>query len=326
MKWDRVNIRTDRGEVVSAVAPVVVSASRATDIPAFHPQWLMNRLKAGYARWVNPFNGASQYVSFSKTRLLVFWSKNPEPLFPFLDEIERLGLNYFFHITLNDYDNENYEPGVPELARRVDSFVSLSERIGRHRVLWRFDPLIISDEVTPDELVQKVNRVGSMIHQYTSRLTVSFLSPYPKVLQRCRRKGVAFHDVSGPQSEFIMSALKQMVLSWGLELYTCAEKRDFSGLGVSRGRCIDERHVAEVFSHDNELMTFLIPQRSPDLFGSAVFRKGLRDTGQRKNCGCMQSKDIGRYNTCPHACVYCYANALSDRLRDFDQYSDLLGA
>ncbi|MFW6244383.1 MAG: DUF1848 domain-containing protein [Fibrobacterota bacterium] len=326
MQWDRVDIRTGEGEVVSAVAPVVVSASRATDIPAFHSQWLMNRLKAGYARWVNPFNGASQYVSFSRTRLLVFWSKNPEPLFPFLDEIEGMGLNYFFHITLNDYDHEKLEPNLPELARRVDSFISLSERIGRQRVLWRFDPLVISEEITPDKLIQKVNRVGSLIHQYTSRLTVSFLSLYPKVVQRSRRKAVTFHEVTDSQSQLIMAAVKQMAASWNLEFCTCAEKRDFSGLGISRGRCIDERHVAEVFSHDYELMRFLNPQWHPDLFGSDSFRKGLRDTGQRKECGCMKSKDIGRYNTCPHECVYCYANASSDRLRNFDRNCDLLGA
>ncbi|MFP4162375.1 MAG: DUF1848 domain-containing protein [Chitinispirillaceae bacterium] len=324
VQWEKEEIHTDQGQVVSAVAPVVVSASRATDIPAFYPEWMINRLRAGYARWVNPFNGVSQYISFTKTRLIVFWTKNPEPFIPFLEELETRGIHYFFHFTLNDYDKEGYEPGVPELSRRIETFIDLSRRIGKEKVLWRFDPLLLSDRVNPETLIQKVRRVGDMIHPYTSRLTVSFFSPYAKVLTRCRRKGIEFQDVTEQQGIDLISVLKQLTSCWELNFHTCGEKRDFSPLGVERGRCIDERHVAEIFADDVELMRFLNPQWDLDLFGKGEFRKGLRDSGQRKYCGCMKSKDIGRYNTCPHGCVYCYANASSYRLRIADQTRDIL--
>ena len=119
MKWTQGIISTRAGERL-AIEPEIISASRATDIPAFHARWLLNRLSEGYCLWKNPFNPSqSQYVSFKKCRLIVFWSKNPEPLLPHLRRIEDMGLQFCFHFTINDYIAENLEPGLPPLARRI---------------------------------------------------------------------------------------------------------------------------------------------------------------------------------------------------------------
>lgn len=116
------------------MAPYVISASRATDIPAFHVRWLLERLRAGYCLWRNPFNtGQGQYVSFERCRLLVFWSKNPLPLLPHLSEIEDYGFKYYFQFTLNNYEAEGLEPGLPPLEQRLETFCRLSERLGRQR-------------------------------------------------------------------------------------------------------------------------------------------------------------------------------------------------
>ncbi|NTU73999.1 DUF1848 domain-containing protein, partial [Candidatus Roizmanbacteria bacterium] len=136
--WDKTKISLHSGERVDAIAPVIVSASRATDIPAFFSPWFINRLKAGYMRWTNPFNANQvQYVSFQKTRAIVFWSKNPQPLLRYLHEIDEKRINYYFQFTLNDYEKEGLEPNVGPLLKRVETFKALVEKVGKKRVIWR---------------------------------------------------------------------------------------------------------------------------------------------------------------------------------------------
>ena len=112
---DNVRIKTDSGERVDALAPVIVSASRSTDIPAFYARWFFNRLKRGYCVWYNPFNQKPSYVSFAKCKVIVFWTKNPAPIIPFLPELDRRGIHYYFQVTLNDYVREGLEPNVPSI-------------------------------------------------------------------------------------------------------------------------------------------------------------------------------------------------------------------
>ena len=124
--------------------PVILSASRETDIPAFYSDWLVSRLREGWCEWKNMYNGSIREVSFDRTRLIVFWSKNPKPLLERLDEVEALGFRqYYFQFTLNDYVREELEPNVPPVAERINTFKRLADRIGKERVIWRFDPLML---------------------------------------------------------------------------------------------------------------------------------------------------------------------------------------
>ena len=148
--WDKEEVIIGDGTKVSAQMPVIVSASRSTDIPAFYADWFMERLKAGYVKWFNPFNGVPLYVGFRKTRLVVFWSKNPVPMLTHLDALDEICPNYYFQFTLNDYDTERIEPNVPPVAARIETFRKLSERLGRDRVVWRFDPLILTGATGSD--------------------------------------------------------------------------------------------------------------------------------------------------------------------------------
>ncbi len=150
LKWNTTEIQTDEGQTVRAKTPVIISASRSTDIPAFFSRWFMNRLRRGYIRWVNPFNRASEYVSFQEARVIVFWSKNPKPLIQYLPELDSKGINYYFQFTVNDYALENLEPHVPSLSQRIDTFRALAEMVGKKRIVWRFDPLILTDALTVD--------------------------------------------------------------------------------------------------------------------------------------------------------------------------------
>jgi len=301
-------------QTVSAIAPVIVSASRSTDIPAFYGDWFSERLKAGYVRWKSPFGGSPVIVSFQKTRLFVFWSKNPAPFFPHLDRLDRLGYSCYFLYTLNDYDDVRLEPNVPPVDERVRTFMHLSKMIGKGRVVWRFDPLILTDTITVDELLDRVKRIGDCIAPFTERLVFSFvdIEKYAKVRRNLNISGYprAREFTGGEVAEFC-EGIQRLNGRWGLTVTACADRRDLSQYGIGRGQCISYDLMATEFSHDAALMAFLCPEGQRTLDGDSPEddpSRHLKDPGQRNACRCIVSKDIGQYSTCMHLCAYCYAN------------------
>jgi len=308
--WEKVRIERDRrAGTVEGIAPVIVSASRSTDIPAFYGSWFMDRLEKGYAKWINPFNGYPQYVSFEKTRLFVFWSKNPGPFLDQLEKIREMGYSYYVLFTLNDYEKERLEPNIPSLDRRVDIFGEVSDRVGRGRLIWRFDPLILSDSLTPERLLERIEHVGEAIHKKTRRLIISFvdIEKYARVKKNLMNSPCPdARQFSHSEMERLAAGLQDLNRRWGLDISTCGEKTDLSHFGIRRGQCIGYDYITEEFDHDEELMGFLRP--GPDTDRESL-KRSLKDPGQRGQCGCIVSKDIGRYNTCMHLCSYCYANA-----------------
>ena len=145
---DKIQIINDFGDKVEAQLPVRISASRSTDIPAFYSKWLINRIKKGHIVWYNPFNQQPLYVSFKNCKVIVFWTKNPKPLIPYLKDLDGLGIHYYFQYTLNNYEKESFEPKLPSLKNRINTFKELSNLIGKEKVIWRFDPIILTPELT----------------------------------------------------------------------------------------------------------------------------------------------------------------------------------
>lgn len=136
MQWPKTTVQTSQGPR-DAIAPLVISVSRATDIPAFHAKWLNNRVQVGYCLWENAFNAKQQqYIAFEQCKVVVFWSKNPQPLMQYLPELDKRGFQYYFQFTLNDYEKEGLEPRLPELSKRIATFQELANTIGKHRVIW----------------------------------------------------------------------------------------------------------------------------------------------------------------------------------------------
>ena len=325
---EKVKIIRDTGEVVEGVAPVIISASRSTDIPAFFARWFINRLAKGYCVWYNPFNQQPMYISFKNTKAVVFWTKNPEPLIKYLPELDARGIHYYFQYTLNDYEAEGFEPNVASLNQRIETFKKLSDLIGKEKVIWRFDPLILSDQLTPRKLLQKIFHIGNRLKGYTDKLVFSFVDvrAYRKV-QNNMVKETSLYDKDNVTSAEPDGALREELVlglsklrdhwkseGWEIELATCGEDVDLEKYNISHNRCIDGELMERIFPDDQELICYLrtgkLPE--PDLFGGNLEippkTKNLKDKGQRKACGCMISKDIGMYNTCRHFCVYCYAN------------------
>ena len=274
------------------------------------------RLKAGYVKWFNPFNGVPLYVGFKKMRCIVFWSKNPRPMLAHLDALDAICPNYYFQFTLNDYDAERIEPRVPPLDERVETFKQLSERVGKDRVVWRFDPLILTDKLSVSDILAKVERLGDQVSQYTSRLVFSFIdiNAYKKVGGNLKKGGVNAREFTPDEMCAVAQRIGELAKGWGVTAATCGEIKDLDQYGVEHNRCIDDRLMVKCFSHDAELMKFIGAKFVPGdpLFGiEDKWEPGphKKDSGQRLACGCIMSKDIGAYNTCPHLCHYCYANA-----------------
>jgi hypothetical protein len=318
-KWERVPVRTASGPV-AAIAPVIISASRATDLPAFHGEWFADRLVAGHCTWCNPFNARQrQLVSFARTRVVVFWSKNPAPLERHLGLLDERGINYLFTFTVNDYEREGLEPGVPPLAERLATFRRLSERLGSERVVWRFDPIVLGGALTPARILEKIERIGEALYRHTRTLVVSFadITRYPHVAARLKRSGKAHFGEPAPDAVLAIAAgLARLKSSWGLEIATCAEQVDLSAHGIAHSRCIDDRLMARAFSHDAALMAFLARGAAPPLAAAPAAANPLKDAGQRAACGCIVSKDIGWYDSCHHRCAYCYANTTLRQVDD----------
>jgi DNA repair photolyase len=292
--------------------PVIISASRSTDIPAFYPDWFIDRLKEGYLKWTNPFNSTPSYISFQKTRLVVFWSKNPFPLLKHLPFIkEKIG-NYYFQYTLNDYEQEGLEPHVPSLQSRIETFINLSEKVGKEKVIWRFDPLLLTDRIGTNELLRKIERIGDQLNNYTGKLVFSFadIEIYRKVQQNLARNAIKYREFDKPSMIEIARGIQSLNQKWNLEIASCAESIDLAEFGIHHNKCIDDDLIIKLFSSDQLLMDFLGVRISDH--GEIIKYRNIKDKGQREFCGCIWSKDIGAYNTCPYLCTYCYANGTKE--------------
>lgn len=332
--WRRLPVELENGDAIEGVAPVIISASRSTDIPAFYPEWFVERLARGYVTWINPFSGRPSSVSFARTRAIVFWSKNPRPMLRRLPDLNALMPNYYFLYTLNDYVREGWEPAVPGLDERIDTFHALSSRIGPGRVVWRFDPLVLSGALGTGELIARIAAMASELEGATRTLVVSFvdIERYPKVKRNLARAGASCRQPSEAEKRELAAALGAIGARHGMTVATCAEEMDLSAHGIVHSRCIDDVLLRREFGHDAELMAFLGDVDSGDRRDAGSIRKHpLKDKGQRARCGCIVSKDIGRYDTCPHLCVYCYANSspqavARNRAQMGDGYPAILGA
>ena len=326
--WDKEILPRENGELVQMQVPEIVSASRSTDIPAFYADWFFHRLKVGYSAWTNPFNGVKSYVSYQNTRFIVFWSKNPQPLLNHLDDLKERNIGCYIQYTLNDYERDRLEQGVLPIGQRIDTFKRLVDKLGIGHVIWRFDPLVLTDDIGMDTLLSKIESIGDQLQGYTEKLVFSYadILGYRKVRANLEKIRIPYHEWTEPQMLEFAGRLAEMNKKWGYTLATCGEEVDLQQFGIERNHCIDYDLIVRLAHDDERLMDFIgamIKKRGHDLFGepeplpaSAILLPGdryaMKDSGQRDACGCLRSKDIGEYNTCPHRCEYCYANTSKD--------------
>lgn len=294
-RYNKEFIITKEGTTVEADCPVIISASRVCDIPAFCGDWLLKQFENGYTIWINPFNRKKHYISFSKTRLIVFWTKNPLPFIKKLPEIEKYFKNYYFHFTLNDYTEEKLEQGLPKLNERIETFKILSDTIGKNKIIWRFDPLILTCNTDIDSLIGKIEFIGNSLYKYTDKLVLSFadIDEYKRVKNRFYKSKIDYKNFTEEEIFNIAEKLKNLNNTWNINMAACAENIDLTEFDIYPNKCIDDELIKSVFQNDKELVNYA--------------ENAKKDKGQRKYCNCIKSKDIGIYRSCAYNCAYCYA-------------------
>ena len=275
----------------SSLFPVILSASRRTDIPAFFSKSFIQDIQKGFMEWQNPYNKKQkQILSFSKTRVLIFWTKNPQPLIPFLPILDEKNIHYYFLYTLNDYEKENFEPNLPNLKTRIKNFQSLSQLIGAEKVLWRFDPLILTQNLNIDTLYNRIFNLYNQLKFFTHKLIISFVDLH---YSRSKKFAKKFNVIEWSDELKLRMAEKLQNLT-DVSVATCAENLDLSQFNILHNKCIDDKLLTQLFPEDAALMSHL--------------KTIKKDKNQREACLCVASKDIGQYKTCKYNCAYCYAN------------------
>lgn len=273
---------------------MIISASRRTDIPAFYSDWFMNRISAGYCAVPNPFNrNQVSYISLlpDEVEAIVFWTRNPAPLLLHLQELDDQGFHYYFQFTLVN-NPKQIDPHSPALDKAVEVFQQLAERVGPARVIWRYDPIFLSN-ITPFSYhIEKYSHIAKKLQGYAKRSVISFVDDYRKAGKRIRDLGQYKIEVQ-PSERLVVADVKDFVLDLvneatanGIELQSCAEKLDMTELNVLPGKCIDDDLVRTLFKYNTS------PKKDPS---------------QREECRCAISRDIGMYDSCLFGCSYCYA-------------------
>lgn len=272
-------------------APLVISVSRRTDIPAFYADWFMTRLQLGFCKYLNPFNQKPVRVDLTKVKFIVFWTKNPLPMFRHLTTLDKMGIKYYFQYTLNNYDGYIIEPGVRCIDERISHFRSLSKMIGKEKVIFRYDPLILVEDMTISELMSRVYRVADSVSDFTEKMVFSFADlGYQKVQFNLAKNRINAREFTHEEMHKIGRALGKYGKQRGIKVASCSEAVDLVPYGVEHNSCVDPELIMRLTDHDEEIAKHL---------GAS--------SGQRPLCGCAGSVDIGMYDTCVNGCAYCYA-------------------
>lgn len=335
---EKASIILDDGQKARAAFPLVVSASRSTDIPAFYADWFFGRLKKGYSSWINPFNNKKCHVAYAQTEFIIFWSKNPRSLLKYLDCLQERQIGCYIQFTLNDYEADGLEAALPPLEERIDTFGELAKRLGKGSVIWRFDPLVLTEEIKIDVLLARIRKLGQQLHPHAEKLVFSFadILSYRKVRTNLERNGIPYKDWTLSEMKefaFRLAELNQTE-GWNLRLATCGELADLPG--IEHNKCVDDELILRLCPHSARLREVLgdgIRCRgslfdcaagdgiNPENGGRTVLPKNRKDPGQRAACGCIKSRDIGEYDTCPHLCSYCYANKSRESvMRNYERH------
>lgn len=273
---------------------MILSVSRRTDVPNYYSDWFINRLKEGFLYVRNPMNIhqiSRINLSPEVVDCIVFWTKNPANMLGKLEYLQDYA--YYFQFTLTGYGRD-MEPNLPEKRKElIPAFQKLSEKIGKEKVIWRYDPILLSDKYTADYHLKAFEEIAGNLAGYTEKAVISFVDLYEKTWRNTRGLGIRLateKEMMGLAAEMARIASK-----YNLEIESCAEQWDFQKVGIQRGSCIDKKLIERII-------------------GCRL--TGQKDKNQRKECGCFESVEVGAYNTCLNGCRYCYANFSDEKVKE----------
>ncbi len=269
---------------------MILSVSRRTDIPAFYAEWFMERLRQKYVLVRNPFNAHSISripLSPENVDTVVFWTKNSKPMHKYLDEIDNLGYKYYFQYTITPY-KKDLEEEVQDKKEIVETFQTLSKKIGSEKVILRYDPVILSDNYTIDLHKKAFARLCDLLAPYTKKIVFSFLDDYKKISKNIKQLNIK--EISAEEMCIMAEYFADTAKKYNLKIESCAEQIDLERFGINHGKCIDNELIEKITG----------------------YKLSVGRDNQRNACGCIKCIDIGEYNTCMHKCLYCYANINKD--------------
>lgn len=265
---------------------MIISASRRTDIPSYYSEWFYRRMEEGHVLVRNPMNiHQVSKISLSPEVVdgIVFWTKNPSRMLGGLSRLKEY--TYYFQFTLTPYGND-IEAQLPSKRRIViPAFKELADTIGPERVIWRYDPILINGQYTLEKHIRYFEMLARILEGYTHKCVISFLDMYRNTAKYAGSLGLK--AVTGEDMLAIGEAFSQIASSCHIRLDTCAEIIGLEQFGIGHSSCIDGKLLERL---------------------GGYHLKTVKDKNQRGECGCVQSVDIGAYNTCNNGCRYCYAN------------------
>ena len=272
---------------------MILSVSRRTDIPAFYAEWFFQRIREGFLYVRNPMNPRQVSrigLSPEVVDCIIFWSKNPAPILERLDELREYP--FYFQFTLTGYGRD-IEPGLPDKRKEViGTFQKLSEKVGKERVVWRYDPILVNDRYTMEYHWKAFEEIAGCLKGYTEKVVISFVDFYAKTLRNT--KDLYIKSLSREEMREIAEGMAQIAKSCGLVIETCAEQINLQDVGIRHGSCIDKKRIEKI---------------------AGCSLSVEKDKNQREACGCCESIDVGAYNTCRNGCRYCYANYHEEQVR-----------
>lgn len=271
---------------------MIVSASRRTDIPNYYSEWFYNRIKEGFVYVRNPMNlhqAGRIDLTPDVVDCIVFWTKNPEPMIPRLDELAPYC--YYFQFTLTGY-GKDMERNVPHKREKmIPVFRELSDRIGKQKVIWRYDPIIFTKKYTPEYHLRAFQAIAEALKGYTEKCVISFVDLYVK--NRKNMESMNFYSPGAKELREFAKEISRIAGRNGMKVGSCAENADLEDCGIEHNCCIDKGLIESIIGYK---------------------LNAKKDKNQRKECGCIESMDIGAYDTCRNGCKYCYANHSWERV------------
>lgn len=262
---------------------MILNTGSRTDIPAFYSDWFYNRIREGYVLSRNPYNPTqiAKYLLCPEViDVMVFCTKNPSPMFAHFSELSAFEM--FWFVTITPYGKE-IEPHVPDKEQVIRYFKILSERVGKGRISWRYDPVFVSRRYTADYHIEQFGKMARVLSGYTEQCVVSFIDLYEKT----KRNFQGVLPVTKKEQEKIIDSFSEIAKEWGLQIHLCCESAELVRENVDADGCMSK----------------------------AVLEKALgcrlnapKKKTARSECSCLLGADIGAYNTCLHGCLYCYAN------------------
>lgn len=279
---------------------MILQVSSRTDICALYPKWLIKRLKEGYVLVRNPYN--SNQVSYLDIRrevvdCIAFCTKDPRAIMPYLNIIDQMDYQYYFMVTITPYDND-IEPALRPKLEIMKSFIELSNKIGRDKVIWRYDPILLTKRYTKEFHLVMFEKMCYLLSKYTKKVIISFIDIYKNIEGK-------FKELGDDEINELAFKLGKIAKKYHLDIQTCSEKYDLSCYGISSGSCIERQYIENLLGYPLNIAT----------------------NKNRVNCNCLASIDIGAYNCCSHGCTYCYAcnhESVYQNIQQHDQNSPLL--